>query len=382
MIPPFSTDPEFRRDPVTGRWVVVAPERSSRPMTLEHAEPHPRVGVGSVPCPFCPGQERETPNEVYAVRAPGTPPDGPGWRLRVVPNKYPAVRADAGEQDNLTPQPPSLRGKGEPDAGPTARRSSLTPPSLLGKGAGGLGSSLFARRPGVGRHEVVIESAEHLSNPALLPDDLFAGIFLAYRDRLLAFAADPVLEYAAVFKNVGAEAGASLGHCHSQIVGTPLVPDLVARELRGAADHHARTGRCVFCDIVAAELADGSRVVAETPHFVAVTAFAGRFAYETWVLPKAHAARYETIAADAAGELAGLMKRVVRALDAALAEPAYNWFLHTAPLRSADVPHYHWHFEVMPRTSRPAGLEWGAGCFVTTVAPETAAAELRRADRM
>jgi UDPglucose--hexose-1-phosphate uridylyltransferase len=226
---------------------------------------------------------------------------------------------------------------------------------------------------------VVIETPDHLTNPALLSDGQFRDVFLAYRDRLIALAADPALHYASVFKNVGAEAGASLGHCHSQIVGTPLVPDLIARELRGATDYHARHRRCVFCDVVAHELADRSRVVAETPQFVALTAFAGRFAYETWVLPKAHGSRYETITDAAAGELAGLMKRVVRALDAVLAEPAYNWFLHAAPLRSAELPHYHWHFEVMPRTSRPAGFEWGGGCFVNAVAPETAAAELRAA---
>ena len=132
-------------------------------------------------------------------------------------------------------------------------------------------------------------------------------------------------------------------------------------------------------EIVAHELADRSRVVAETPHFLAATAFAGRFAYEVWVLPKRHASRYEAIAGDAAGELAVLMRRVVRAMDAVLSEPAYNWYLHTAPLRAGDLSHYHWHWEILPRTSRPAGLEWGGGCFVSAVPPERAAAELRAA---
>jgi UDPglucose--hexose-1-phosphate uridylyltransferase len=223
----------------------------------------------------------------------------------------------------------------------------------------------------------VIESPDHVSNPTLLSDDQLRDVFLAYRHRLLAFAADPTVKYAAAFKNVGAEAGASLGHCHSQIVGTPLVPDFIQDELRGSTDHHARTGRCVFCDLVRHELADGSRVVAETPHFLAVTAFAGRFSYETWVLPKDHASRYEAITDTLAAELAGLMKRVVRALDRVLLETAYNWFLHTAPLRSDELPHYHWHFEILPRTSRPAGLEWGFGCYVNAVSPEAAANELR-----
>lgn len=344
MIPIPTHEPEFRRDPVTGRWVIVAPERSLRPMALEGAEPRHRAGIEERPCPFCAGQEAQTPNEVFAIRQPGTLPDSPGWQLRVVPNMYPAVRGDA------NPSP-----------------------------GGGLGDSFFTRLPGSGCHEVVIESPEHVSNPALLPDDLFRDLFIAYRERLLAHAANPGLQYVSAFKNVGAEAGASLGHCHSQLVAMPLVPDLVQQELRGSENYFNQTGCCVFCDIVKHEFADGSRVVAETANLVAVAAYAGRFSHETWVLPKDHASRFEAITDALAAELAGLMKRLVRALDLVLAEPAYNWFLHAAPLRSPELSHYHWHFEVMPRTSRPAGLEWGTGCFVNAVAPETAAAELRRA---
>jgi UDPglucose--hexose-1-phosphate uridylyltransferase len=159
----------------------------------------------------------------------------------------------------------------------------------------------------------------------------------------------------------------------------PLVPDLVRQELRGSADHFHRTGRCVFCDIVNEELQVGSRMVAESPHFLAIAAYAGRFSHESWVIPKDHASRFETISSELVAELAVLMKRLVRALDVVLAEPAYNWFLHAAPLRSPDLPHYHWHFEVMPRTSRPAGFEWGTGCFIQAVAPETAAEQLRTA---
>ena len=333
--------PEFRRDPVTGRWVVIAPERSLRPIALEGAEPRHRANGERRPCPLCPGQEHDTPNEVLALRAPGSQPDGPGWRLRVVPNKFPAVR----------PLPGGTHKDGD----------------------------LLDRAPGYGRHEVVIETPEHLANPTRLSDDHFRDVLLAYRDRLLALSADVHLRYATVFKNVGAEAGASLGHAHSQILATPLVPDAIREELGGADTYYTTNRRCVFCDILRSELADGRRVVAESPQFVAISPFAARFAYEMWVLPRAHASRYESVTAEAAAELAGLMKRVLRGLDAVLAEPAYNWFLHTGPLRSAELPYYHWHFEVTPRTARAAGFEWGAGCFINAVAPETAAAQLRDA---
>lgn len=334
----MSQAPEFRRDPVCGRWVVIAPERSQRPMALEGAEPRHRAGKDSRPCPFCVGRECDTPNEVFAIRKPGSEADAPGWQLRVVPNMFPAVRDVLGNSSD---------------------------------------SELFQSLPGCGRHEVVIESPEHVANPALLPDALFRDVFIAYRERVKSLAADPALKYVSVFKNVGAEAGASLGHCHSQILALPLLPDAIEGELNGSEEYFSRTGHCVFCDLVESERAAKVRVVAETPNLIAVAAWAARFSHETWVLPKKHASRYEELTDALAAELARLMKKLVTALDRVLAEPAYNWYLHAAPLRSAELTHYHWHFEVIPRTARPAGFEWGTGCFVNPVSPETAAAELR-----
>lgn len=332
--PRASAFPEYRRDPVTGRWAVVAPARAHRPLV-----PHPAPADPGPPgdCPFCPGNEHDTPGELFADRDPGTAANGPGWRLRVVPNRYPAVE----------PAPASEVPEG-----------------------------LFAVTPAAGRHEVVIACPEHVTRAADLPRGAYRGLFRAYRERILVHAADPQLAYTLAFKNVGAAAGASLAHAHSQLVATPFVPPAVQEEMAAAHAHRAITGRCVFCDVVGAE-AGGPRRVCESDAFVAVAAFAPRFAYEVWVLPKSHASRYETIGDAAVGELAGVVRRVVEAQDAVLGPVAFNWVLHTAPLRSAELPHYHWHLEILPRTATPAGFEWGGGCFVTTVAPEDAAGQLR-----
>jgi UDPglucose--hexose-1-phosphate uridylyltransferase len=337
-------DPELRRDPVTGRCVLVAPERARRPIALSGHGPHARTGGERSPCPFCPGQEADTPDEVFAVRDPATAANGPGWHLRVVPNKFPAVR----------PDPPSPQTRAAGDA-----------------------VSLFDAAPATGFAEVVIECREHRDDPAGLSDEQLRDVFRAYRERMTARAADPRLAYVAVFKNVGADAGASLGHTHSQIVALPVVPTLIRDELSGAERYYARTRRCVFCDLVEQELAGGARLVARSERFAVVTAFAPRFAYEMWVLPVRHEHRYESITDAAALELARLLKRVLRALDAAEGAPAYNWFVHTAPLHGGEPPHYHWHLEILPRTARPAGLEWGFGCHITTVAPERAASDLK-----
>jgi UDPglucose--hexose-1-phosphate uridylyltransferase len=335
--------PEYRRCPVSGRWVIIAPVRAQRPLSLDHARPHHRERHESDPCPFCEGAEHDTPHEVYAVRRPGTAPDGPGWSLRVVPNKYPAVN-------------------------PHGAAPELSP-----------GEGLFASVPGVGAHELVIECARHEANPVRLTDDEFAAVLAAYRHRLVAHGEDPRWAYATVFKNVGAEAGASLAHLHSQIVATPVVPDAVRLELDTSADYFRREGGCVFCDVVREETAARTRVVAEGGGFVALAPFAPRFAHEVWVLPVSHDSRYESLTDVDLHDLARLLKRVLGAIDKVLARPAYNYFLHTAPLRVGDLPHFHWHLEVIPRTARAAGFEWGSGCFINAVPPERAAAELRAA---
>ncbi|QEL15519.1 galactose-1-phosphate uridylyltransferase [Limnoglobus roseus] len=299
------TSSEYRRCPVTGRTVVLAPRRAERPMELRHAEPHHRNRVSGGHCPFCPGSEAETPPELFAIR------DEAGWQLRVVPNKFPAVDPKSGA---------------------------------------------------FGFHEVLIECSEHFASPTDLSNAQFANIFTAYRERLLHHAADPRIASVSVFKNVGAEAGASLAHLHSQLVALPFVPEPLQQELAATDCRHCGGH-------------DPTRVVAESPHFIAVCPYAPRFAYEMWVLPKDHRPRFETICE--VEELAALMKQILTALDRVLNFPAYNWVLHTAP--RGDFPYFHWRFEVFPRLSRVAGFEWGSGVFINDVFPERAARELRDA---
>ena len=367
----MSDEPELRRDPVSGRWVVIAPERARRPIAFSDHAPRHRTSGDSRPCPFCAGAEAETPNEVYAIRDPGSLPNGPGWQLRVVPNMYPAMRPNATAAAPV--HTPGLMSG-------TVRAAI----EEIGKGQYLLRGApdevpLFNSAPAAGFAEVLIDCPDHIDDPTKLTDDQFADVLLSYRERLLTLSADPRLAHVAVFKNVGAEAGASLAHTHSQIIATPIVPILMHAELTCAEAYTARCGRCVFCDVIEKDLAERLRVVARSENFVAVMAFAPRFAYEMWVLPIAHEARYESLSETAATELAILLKRVLRALDVVQNAPAYNWFLHTTPLHAGVPAHYHWHLEILPRTARPAGLEWGYGCHITTVVPEHAASQLRAA---
>ncbi|MBN2025014.1 MAG: galactose-1-phosphate uridylyltransferase [Pirellulales bacterium] len=330
--------PELRKDPIVDRWVIVAEGRAERPHEFETAAPRRRPA----PCPFCGGNEHCTPPEILAYREPGTQPDGPGWRVRVVPNMFPALEV-----------------QGHPD-----RRA----------------EGLYDAMGGVGAHEVIIESPRHVVSTSDLSESEVREVLRAYRDRLVDRGKDPRLAYGLIFKNVGPAAGASIEHGHSQLIATPIVPESVRAEMAGSLEFAHSRGRCVFCDVIRQELVDGRRIVLDAPGFVAFCPFASRFAFETWILPKGHGSHFECVQDGAVGELSGVLRRVIGKIETALDRPAYNYLVHTAPFDTPELGHYHWHIEVMPSLTRAAGFEWGTGFYINPVRPEDAADVLREAE--
>jgi len=327
--------PELRRDPVVGRWVIISTERARRPSDFA---PRPRPRKGG-PCVFCGGQERQTPEEVWALRPGRGEPNTPGWLLRVVPNKFPALR---------------IEGELEPT-----------------------GEGLYDRMNGVGAHEVVIESPEHDAVIEGLPVSHLGEVFRAYRDRIVDLAKDPRLEYVMVFKNHGDLAGASLEHTHSQLIATPVVPLMVEEELTGALQHLRIKKRCIWCDIIRQERQEGGRLIADQGGFVALAPFAPRFPFETWILPAVHRSRYEDTPAGEFAALATVVKQVLGRMSGFLEDSPYNFMLHSAPLRAPALDHFHWHLEIIPKLTRVAGFEWGTGFFINPTPPEEAAKYLR-----
>lgn len=328
---------ELRRDAISDRWVIVAENRADRPDDYAgFASPHR--------CPFCKGHEDDTPHAIATYYSPGkhAPAD---WQVRVVPNKYPAV-SPAGTNGKTRPQVNGL-------------------------------SYLHMAQEGTGVHEVVIESPEHVLSLSDLSLQQAGLVFVSYRDRLADLRRDPGLAYALIFKNVGAAGGASLEHVHSQLIATAFVPTEVRRELAAAEQFFQRKGQCCFCALLQEELAAGLRVVAESPQFVAVCPFAGRFPYETWVLPRQHQSRFDESTEAELAELSRLMHDLVGRIERALGRCAYNYLIHTEPFDTSRLDHYHWHIEILPRITRTAGFEWGAGCYINPVPPEEAAVVLR-----
>jgi UDPglucose--hexose-1-phosphate uridylyltransferase len=330
--------PELRKDPVTGRWVIISTERRKRPNDFRFERP---AIIGREQCPFCPGHEGLTPPEVLAYRQNGGAPNSRDWELRVVPNKFPALQVEGG-----------LNREGE---------------------------GMFDRMNGIGAHEVIIETPDHDKTFSTMSEAEIERVLSAYRERVLDLQQDRRLRYILVFKNQGATAGATLEHAHSQLIALPVVPDFVREEIEGARRHFDAKERCVFCDIIHQELSAGVRVVQENADIVALAPYAPRFPFETWLVPRRHASRFEHAPRHEFESLARLLKSVLMRMDRALECPPYNLIVHSSPFNDANhaTDLYHWHLEILPKLARTAGFEWGTGFYINPTSPEEATRVLR-----
>ena len=330
--------PELRKDPVVGRWVIISTERSRRPTHFMT----PPAGKTAYACPFCPGSEDRTPPEVYAYRPGHEAPNVPGWQVRVVPNKFPALQIEG-----------ALERRGE---------------------------GLYDKMNGVGAHEVVIEGPNHAEDLADLSVEHIHQVLRAYRDRVVDLHRDRRFRYVLVFKNHGAQAGATLEHTHTQLIATPIIPRFIQEELNGAQRYFELKERCVFCDIVDQETStdNGRRVVSESDGFVVIEPFAPRFPFETWIMPRRHADSFHQMSSESEYlDLAGVLKDTLQRINRALDRPPFNFVIHTAPVSEGTLEHFHWHIEIMPTLTRVAGFEIGSGFYINPTPPEDAAQYLR-----
>ena len=244
---------QLRRDPITGRWVEVA---VTHPKTCEEFDLKPQIKKGGT-CPFCPGNEKMTPPEIEVIRDPKTKPDTPGWTVRVVSNKFPALKIEG---------------------------------ELNKRGIG-----MFDMSNGIGAHEVIVENTDHNKDLADLTQDEIRKVILKYKSRSIDLENDARFRYILLFKNHGEAAGASLEHSHTQLVALPIVPKRVREELKGARNYFKYRERCVFCDMIAQEQQEKERIIFENKHFIAFCPFVSRFPFETWLLPKGHNPDFKSI---------------------------------------------------------------------------------------
>jgi UDPglucose--hexose-1-phosphate uridylyltransferase len=330
--------PQLRQDLITGRWVAVATERARRPDSFTQAAKE-SVAAKDV-CPFCPGHESMTPPEVLAYRAPGLPANGEGWWVRVVPNLYAAFRPEPDGQDHR--------------------------------------EGRFWQRDAIGACEVLISSPDHRTPTPLLPRRQVEEIVQSYVDRYRHHARNGALEHALILYNHGRPAGASLEHPHSQLYAIGVPPPSLDDELEGARGFREENGACVFCRTLDDERRAATRIVFENEAFVVFAPYAARTPFETWIMPRRHAASFGDL--DLSREkpaFAEALQLTLKALYEGLNDPPFNYFIHSAPFK-ADAAHaYHWHLELIPKLSTAAGFELGTGVWINVVKPEESAAFLR-----
>jgi UDPglucose--hexose-1-phosphate uridylyltransferase len=340
--------PELRKDPISDRWVVISSERGKRPSDFKLPSVAEEAGTGEG-CPFCEGNETKTPPEITAWRKPGTLPNTPGWDIRVVSNKFPALTIEG--DINRT------------------------------------GMGVFDMMSGIGAHEVIMETPRHDLNIPDLDDGQVEKVLWAYKQRILDLGKDKRFRYVLVFKNYGKAAGASLAHPHSQLIATPITPRYVKLELSRSREYFLEKERCIFCDIIRQELGSGERVIYENEYFVVIAPFASRFPFEIWVLPRRHEFGFQLLPDEERLLLAQCLKEILKRLRKTLNDPPYNYVLHTSPnpIPRPGKPDYwgtieydyHWHIEIIPRLTKMAGFEWGSGLYINPTAPEEAAKYLR-----
>ena len=330
--------PEIRKDPVLGHCIILASDRQKRPNDFA-----PKQGGSHNICPFCPGNEHNTPPEICRIDQTNKSDGNKEWKIRVVPNKYPALDGNA--------------------------------PLILEQ------DGIYEKTSAPGRHEVIIETPLHTGRLENLPLPHLTDIIRIYAMRSKAMLEIPFIKYAMTFKNQGRAAGASLEHPHSQIAGIPIPPKRVMEEIKACTEYKNKTGKCVFCDMVQEEMSLKKRLICQNDHFISFAPFASRTPFEINILPKKHLSRFEEITDDEASFLSKALKESLKRLSAIVPELCYNMMILTSPKPdSMPIEYdgiYHWRLEIMPKLAQAAGFEWGTGFYINTLSPENAAEILR-----
>ncbi|MBF0406426.1 MAG: galactose-1-phosphate uridylyltransferase [Candidatus Riflebacteria bacterium] len=326
---------EIRYNAITGDWVIIAVERAKRPMNFADVSQTIETPSFVESCPFCRGNESTSADEEFRIS------DEKGnWKIRSVRNKFSA-----------------LAGSGDPVILDQSRKTIN----------------------GVGRHEVIIESPLHNHIIAFHSPDETYNLLSVYRNRFLNFYSDSRVKHVILYKNHGPDAGTSLEHPHSQIVGTPVIPGQVIQRLNLAEKSMIETGKCLYCQTMSEELTEKKRLIDETEHFVAFIPFASLSPYHVWIFPKKHSACFSTACAEAMTDLSILLHKILGKLYTALHNPSFNFVIRSLSPIESDLPYFHWYLAIVPRLSKAAGFELGTGMYINSSVPELSAENLRAA---
>jgi len=311
----------------------MAPERAKRPQQGPKRRRDDKLPDWDETCPFCPGNENQTPDEVFRFPISS---QGSAWEVRVVPNRFAALMFNGGA---------APRDEGR----------------------------FFHKVDGIGVHEVIIETPSHNTPMALTPYEQVEKVLIAYQQRYNTLKKNRQLKFISIFKNHGWASGTSLVHPHSQLVATPIMTPYYHRRFNVAVGYYANFGSCLYCDLLAEELEKGERIVAKTKEFVVLHPYASRVPWETWIIPKKHCASFGLFPNEHPAELARVLKDTLFCLYRELDNPAFNYMVNTTVTEDEENPYYHWHIRIIPRLTTIAGFEMGSGIYISTALPEETA---------
>lgn len=325
--------PQFRQNFITKEWVIVAPERAKRPDQFAKKEEKKERPAFDANCPFCPGNESQTPPPIYTLNK------GNSWNIRVVPNKFAAVNADL-----------------SPDRKRVGR---------------------FLSAAGFGKAEVIIETPHHDLTLATMSASDIRDILETYKKRYNALSTDENVDMITIFRNHGAAAGTSLAHPHSQIIASPIIQPAVRNLMQQALLYHDSYGQCPYCVMLEEELRQGERIIHNGKHFAVFCLYASRTPFETRIIPKRHYSRFDRISNEEMDELAEILRTTLKRLYVGLNDPDYNFVISSSPISDGDLHYDHWRIMIIPRLTTPAGFELGSGIFINIMPPEDCARFLR-----
>lgn len=335
---------QLRYDLVSKDWVVIATGRAKKPQLFKQEKKDQKRSISSRNCPFCHIETQLPPTLVFAKGKKQNPEKkargiNKNWTTVVIPNKYPAFLPHRG---------------------------------LDKKTEGGVYQTMNA----VGFHEVVI-TRSHAKSLAKFSLEEIKELIDVYQERYLSLMEKKFVNYISIFHNHGQQAGASMEHPHSQIITTPLIDSDLKKSLISGRNYFKKFKECIYCRMNKWEMTAKKRIIFENNNFIAVCPFASKAAFQTIISPKKHLSYFERITEKEKIDLALAFKSVFAKLEKGLNNPAYNFYLHTAPCDGKKYPFYHWHWTVIPKTSTWAGFEIGTRIEISTIEPERAAEYLR-----
>ena len=325
--------PEIRQNLATKEWVIIATERAKRPEQFKSVKVKKVLPVYDPKCPFCPGNEQNTPGECFRMS------NGKEWAVRVFPNKFAALSSE-GE--------PSRKIKG-----------------------------ILRCANGVGIHDIIAESPLHNTTIALQKNEEVEMVLKAYRTRYRELINDLRIKMIIIFKNHGEAAGTSLEHSHSQLIGIPIVPTQIRSRLEEAMRYYDDTGECVSCKMLKDEVGSKERIVLETEHFVAFVPYAAFSPFHVWIIPKRHVSIFGDISDNELKDMAVMLKTMLAKFYYGLDNPDFNFVIRSAPTRGGTTEYFHWYLSIVPRLTKTAGFELGSGMYINVSLPENDAKFLR-----